>query len=253
VRTRRWVVAERSRFTFTTSRRGVQVPKRRRKEKRRSARLGQCSGMSLEPSTFASRRVWRDDWRNAVRSSTILGGKVLLSIRAVIAIAFAASVVAAANAADATPIHVVDKTFICSTSTVGGAHAFWVNPWGVGSPPGTQNAIVGVFFKYGQLVYAHDRCEMTTIRVPLSHGALPGPSPFINRYGCVLPGRILVHVRATVNLQHLDRSQLAVRLERRSVPIAYATSKATGKQDSSGNERYVIRLWVSNHCDRLNS
>jgi hypothetical protein len=180
---------------------------------------------------------------------------VLLSIRAVIAIAFAVSVVAAANAADATPIHVVDKTFICSTSTVGGAHAFWVSPWGVGSPPGTQKTDVGVFVKDGQLVYAHDRCEMTTIRVPLSHGALPGPSPFFNRYGCVFPGQILVRVRATVTLQHLDRSQLALRLYRRSVPnpIVYATSKATGTKDSSGNERYAIRLWVSNHCDRLNS
>ncbi len=151
-------------------------------------------------------------------------------------------------------MRVIDKSFICSTSTVGGIHAFWVYPWAVGSPPSSQKALVSVAVdRDGQLVYSHDRCKATRIRVPLNPSALPGPSPFFYRYGCVLPGHVLVRVRMAVTGQHLDRSQLAVRLYRRSVPVAYATSKATGTKDSSGNERYATQLWVSNHCDKLGS
>jgi hypothetical protein len=111
--------------------------------------------------------------------------------------------------------------------------------------------VVSVFVnRDGQLVYARDRCKASPISVPLNRGALPGPDLFGYAYSCVFPGRILVRVRITVTAQHLDHSQLAVRLERRSVPIAYGTSKATGTKDSSGNERYAFRFWVSNRCNK---
>jgi hypothetical protein len=177
---------------------------------------------------------------------------VLVSIRAVIAIAFAASIMAASNAEAVTPARVIDKTFICSTSTVGvGIHAFKVGPGWVITPPGSQKDLATVYVdRDGQLVYARDRCRATPIGVPLNRGALPGPDIFGYSYSCVLPGEILVRVRTTVTAQHLDHSQLAVRLYKRSVPIAYATMKATGMKGSSGLERYVIRLWVSNRCNR---
>ena len=172
-------------------------------------------------------------------------------MRAVIAIAFAASIVAAANAQDATQMRVIDKTFICSTSTVGARiHAFKVGPSYVISPPSSQKYLVSVYVdRDGQLVYAHDRCKATPIRVPLNRGALPGPNLFGYAYSCVFPSPILVRVRMTVTAQHVDNSQLAVRLYKRSVPVAYVTSRATGTK-VFGNERYATRMWVSNHCDQ---
>lgn len=174
-------------------------------------------------------------------------------MRAGIAIAFAASIVAATNAEAAPPARVIDKTFICFTSTVGGGiHAFKVGPAYVASPPSSQKNLVTAYVdRDGQLIYARDRCKATPINVPLNRGALPGPDLFY-AYSCVLPGQILVRVRTTVTAQHLDRSQLAVRLYKRSVPIAYATSKATGTK-AAGIERYATRLWVSNRCNKSGS
>jgi hypothetical protein len=173
-------------------------------------------------------------------------------MRAVIAIAFGASIVAAANAETATQMRVVDKTFICTTSAVGaGLQAFKVGPWYVLSPPSSQKVVVSVFVNGdGQFVSAHDHCKASSSNVPFHRGALPGPDLFGSVYSCVFPGRILVRVRSTVTAQHLDHSQLAVRLVKRSVPIAYGTSKATGTKDSSGNERYAFRFWVSNRCNK---
>jgi len=141
--------------------------------------------------------AWRNDWRNAARPRTILVGKVLVSMRAVIAIAFAASLMAASNAEAVTPARVIDKTFICSTSTVGaGIHAFKVGPGWVITPPGSQKDLATVYVdRDGQLVYARDRCRATPIRVPLNRGALPGPDIFGYSYSCVLPGEILVRAR----------------------------------------------------------
>jgi hypothetical protein len=176
---------------------------------------------------------------------------VLLSIRAVIAIAFAASVVAAANTEAAIQGRIIDRTFICSTSTIGaGLYAFKVGPVYVISPPSSQKNLVTVYVaRDGQLIYARDRCKPTPIHVPLNHDALPGPNLFGYAYSCVFSSPILVRVRTTVTAQHLDHSQLAVRVYRRSVPVAYATSKATGTK-VYGNERYATRLWVSNHCSK---
>jgi hypothetical protein len=173
-------------------------------------------------------------------------------MRAVIAIAFAASIVAAAKTEAATQSRIIDRTFICSTSKIGAdLHAFKVGPGWVVTPPGSQKEIVSVYVdRDGQLAYARDRCKATPIRVPLNRGALPGPDIFGYSYSCVFQSQILVHVRTTVTAQHVDHSQLAVRLYKRRVPIAYATMKATGMKGSSGNERYVIRLWVSNRCNK---
>jgi hypothetical protein len=149
------------------------------------------------------------------------------------------------SAAIASGARVEDRTFLCSTfSAVANTQVFHVDPTSVLVAP---DFIVSIGFN--GIRYARDQCRPTTMRVALTPARLPGPSSLPERRTCALAGRILVRLRATFTGGHLDRASMAVRLNRRRVPIMFATTRATGEKDAlTGHERYAYRQWVSERC-----
>jgi hypothetical protein len=84
------------------------------------------------------------------------------------------------------------------------------------------------------------RCKRTTTRVALSSRGLPGP-PVRSQHSadCMLAGRILVRARVVTIGSRVTQAELAVRMEKRRIPIAYA------RIDRAGNGA----LYTSPRCD----
>lgn len=83
------------------------------------------------------------------------------------------------------------------------------------------------------------RCRLSTSIVPLTSRGLPGPPVgFEQQAECRLPGRVLVRARVVSSGSRVTRAELAVRMERSGVPIAYA------RIDASGSGAF----WVSPRC-----
>jgi hypothetical protein len=104
-------------------------------------------------------------------------------------------------------------------------------------------------------VFAHSqRCSPARAPVPLSSNGLPGqPVRWEKELDCALRGRVLLHVRSTLqrpaNWRRIDRSyegarqpvvetKLSVRLQKTGEPIAYMELNARGR----------TKLWYSSGC-----
>ena len=130
----------------------------------------------------------------------------------------------------------VDRTFACTTQVQGGLHVFEIEAW----PKDLQLPAAGVqittrtvrlleFNTFGDQPLAVDghSCRAVKRTVPLEPAGLPSAGAFGVGYvhftaRCLLPGRLLVHIRLQLDAQGKPhQATLALRMERKNRPVSF--------------------------------
>lgn len=165
-------------------------------------------------------------------------------MKAALVPAVAAVALVAAGSASA---QFVDRTVSCGTSAASGLSSFNVeytpyvgHGWFGVSTASIMIHLVEVGSGRGFEVNAA-RCRPTSARAPLTRKGIVGTwLRYESQPRCVLPGRVIVHVRGTVSTQNVFTGRVAVRMQPSGRRVAYAVFDEAG----------TARAFVSNRCIR---
>jgi hypothetical protein len=160
------------------------------------------------------------------------------------AVGLLVAVAGTAHGESSAPTRVDDRTVVCVTQIVAGVRKFNASfsprippadtlPEGLAASASVSSGLFGsrdaalVSISGGPKAQARvsvgPRCTRTRANVPLSTKGLPGPPVrFQSDVACALPGRILVRARVVSEGGRVTRAELAVRMEKSVVPVAYA-------------------------------
>jgi hypothetical protein len=139
----------------------------------------------------------------------------------------------------------VERTVSCGTSAASGLSSFNVeytpyvgDGWFGVSTASIMIHLVEVGSGRGFEVNAA-RCRPTSARAPLTRKGIVGRwLRYESRPRCVLPGRVIVHVRGTVSTQNAFTGSVAVRMQPSGRRVAYAVFDRAG----------TVRAFVSTRC-----
>lgn len=163
-------------------------------------------------------------------------------MKAALVPAVAAVALVAAGPASA---QLVDRTVSCRTSAASGLSSFNLEytpyvgeGWFGVSTASIMIHLVEVGSGRGFEVNAA-RCRPTSARAPLTRKGIVGAwLRYESQPRCVLPGRVIVHVRGTVSTRNLFTGRVAVRMQPSGRRVAYAVFDKAG----------TARAFVSSRC-----